>query len=283
MTPATATKAPPRRPPPRNGGNGGTSHAPTGPVLFAEIKQQQSHRIVLYGPGGIGKTTLAATAPGPVAFFDLDDSLAILKPSLGELDIRRVNCSPTFDGIRGALAGDGWDDINTIVIDSATRAEEIVAEWMMANIKTDKGLYAQRMEDYSYGRGYRHLYDTFLLLVTALDTHVRAGRNVILIAHEAVEKHPNPQGEDWLRSEPRLQNTPKSSVRARMRDWTDHLLFLGYDVAVAKGKGQGSGTRTIYPTELPHCMAKSRKLADPLELVLYDTTLWTQLFGKEDN
>ena len=34
---------------------------------------------------------------------------------------------------------------------------------------------------------------------------------------------------------------------------------LVYDVNVAKdGKGQGSGTRTVYTNELPHCMAKSR-------------------------
>lgn len=36
-------------------------------VQFGNIATGAGHRIVLYGPGGIGKTTLASTLPGPVA------------------------------------------------------------------------------------------------------------------------------------------------------------------------------------------------------------------------
>ena len=69
----------------------------------------------------------------------------------------------------------------------------------------------------------------------------------------------------------------KAAIRLRVREWADHVLFLGYDVDVRDGKGTGSGTRTIYPCELPHCMAKSRTIADPLPLTKFDTSLWTQL------
>ena len=70
------------------------------------------------------------------------------------------------------------------------------------------------------------------------------------------------------------------SIRLRVREWADHVLFVGYDVAVKDGKGSGSGTRTVYPNELPHCMAKSRTLSQPLPLAKFDLTLWNTLFGE---
>ena len=81
-----------------------------GPVRFGKVRPNAGHRIVLYGPGGIGKTTLAATAPEPVGFIDLDDSLPILLPSLGKLDVRRVAGIAGWQDIRDALALRGVED-----------------------------------------------------------------------------------------------------------------------------------------------------------------------------
>jgi len=278
--------APPARPnhngtpPPRGSG----APAPETRVAFGTIASQTGHRIVLYGPGGIGKTTLAATAPGPVAFFDLDDSLPRLRAAFAEhdaqLDIRPVDGASAWAGIREALHASGWDGIKTIVIDSATRAEELAVAHTLATVPHEKKeIVIRRLEDYGFGKGYQHVYDTFLTLLGDLDQHTRAGRHVILICHDCTNTVPNPHGEDWLRYEPRLQapTSGKASIRLRVREWADHVLFLGYDIDVRDGKGTGSGTRTIYPSELPHCMAKSRTMADPLPLAKFDPALWTHL------
>jgi len=87
-----------------------TRKPPTRRVLFGDIPPQ-GHRIGIYGPGGIGKSSLAATAPGPVAFFDLDDSLPVLQESLEGCDIRRANGVRSWEDLRVALHGEGWDDI----------------------------------------------------------------------------------------------------------------------------------------------------------------------------
>ena len=232
-------------------------------MVFGTIHGNAGHRAVVYGPGGIGKTTLTAQAPGPVAYVDLDDSLPRLRSALGDSlgNLRPVAGIETWNDLRGALQADGWDGIATIAIDSLTKAEELAVAHTLANVPHEKGHRVQRLEDYGYGKGYQHVFDTFLPLLADLDRHCRAGRHVVLICHDCTSTVPNPAGEDWLRYEPRLQspNSGKASIRLRVREWADHVLFLGYDVDVSEdGKGRGIGTRTLYPAELPHCMAKSR-------------------------
>jgi len=68
--------------------------------------EPQGHRVGLFGPGGIAKTTLAATAPEAVAFIDLDDSLPIPRPSLGEPAVRRVTAGLLVAFFRASLQND---------------------------------------------------------------------------------------------------------------------------------------------------------------------------------
>lgn len=253
-------------------------------VLFAGIDERSTgHRVLLYGPGGIGKTTLAVHAPGPVAVLDLDDSLPRLRGQLGPAAaaVRTVPDIATWMDLRDALQSDGWEAVRTIVIDTATRAEELCAAHVLATIPHEKGHRVQRLEDYGYGKGTGHLFETYLPLLGVLDRHCRAGRHVILVAHDCTTSVPNPAGEDWIRYEPRLQSpaSGKASIRLRTREWADHVLFMGYDVNVKDGKGQGAGTRTLYPAELPHCMAKSRTCQTPIPVAGDPADLWKTLFN----
>ena len=273
------TPSPRRSPAFLPGGPGG------GKVLLGAIGQPAGQRIVLYGTGGAGKTTLTCQAPAPLAFFDLDDSLAILRPTLPpdvQRKLSRVDCRPAWGDIRQMLHLGGWDSIRTIVIDSVTRAEELAIEHTLATVPKSNGQKARNVEDYDYGKGYVHVYDTFLTLLGDLDQHARAGRNIVLICHECAANVPNPRGEDWLRYEPRLQNpaSGKASIRLRVKEWADHVFFIGYDVDVQKGVGASRGGRTLYPVEQPFCMAKSRTLGRELELQKFDSTLWNTLFGE---
>jgi hypothetical protein len=240
-------------------------------VCFGTIPTNTGHRVAIYGPGGIGKTTIVAQAPGPVAFIDLDESLPRLRANLEAVNTLKNICPvsgiSSWQELRFMLQADGWDGIKSIAIDTATRAEELCLKHMLETVVNEKGSRVSSIEGYGYGKGYQHLFDTFLPLLGDLDAHTRAGRHVFLILHEITATVPNPEGEDWLRYEPRLQGQPKNSIRHRVREWADHLLFLGYDVDVGKdGVGRGSGTRTIYATERPHCMAKSRTSANVFPL-----------------
>ena len=237
-------------------------------------------KVCLYGTGGIGKTELAANLAQlgkRVVFFDLEQGSAAL-------DVHRVDGIDTFDDLRDALHSDALcSQFDAIVIDSITKAEELANTWTLANVKTEKGDTVTRLEHYGWGKGYVHLYETFLLLLGDLDAQVRRGRDVILIAHECVAKAPNPAGEDWQRYEPRLQNTDKGNIRAKVKEWSDHLLYVGYDVAVSDGgKGKGAGTRTIFPVEMPTHWAKSRTLSQQLVYIKGSAELWSRLIERKD-
>ncbi len=253
----------------------------TSVVTFGQVPKVAGHRVVLYGPGGIGKTTLALLAEGKSAIVDADESLSVLRTGLEELGIALPGVVPAHDwkSLRASLQSSGWDGINNIILDTATKIEEWCMTYTLETVKGEKGVKVYKLEDYGYGKGYQHLFETFLPLLSDLDRHVRAGRNVFLLAHECVSKVPNPSGEDWSRYEPRLQSpsSGKASVRLRIKEWSDHTLFYGYDVAVGEnGKAKGSGTRSLYTAELPFCMAKSRTTSEKFDIEK-GTTPWPSI------
>ena len=82
---------------------------PTAPtrnrVAFSKPQSAAGHRVVLYGPGGIGKTTLASHCPGPVVVFDLDESLARLKLDNNPLVVEAWRGLATYGRAQRAYVG----------------------------------------------------------------------------------------------------------------------------------------------------------------------------------
>lgn len=255
-------------------------------VSFGSVKATAGHKVAIYAPGGWGKTRLAVHAPGPVAVIDLDDSLPILWPqfkALGITDnIKPVDGIATWNDLIATMNASGWDGIKTVVIDTLTKAEELCTAEVIRSVPHEKGGKVERIEDYGFGKGFSHIYDMFMPLLSSIERHCREGRNVVMICHECSATFPNPMGQDYLRYEPRLQspNSGKASIRLRVREFVDHLLFGAYDIATDKdGKGIGSGSRTIYPKEMPYCMAKSRTMSEPMSYDDNAAEIWNTILG----
>lgn len=243
------------------------------PKTFA-VKQwddsTQGEKFLFYGPSGIGKTSLAAMAPNPI-FIGIDDGgRKIRNPKTGE-PLQYVEGVESFQDIRDALGQDAlFAPGTTIVLDTITYGERLAEAHCLLTIKTEKGQTAENMEDYGWGKGYRHLTDTMRLLMTDLDHQVRRGVNVVLLGQQGQATVANLAGTDYLEDGPKLWTDKKGiGPRGDYCEWCDHVIRVGHpDVTVVKANAQatkgkavgGSSERVLYTAKEIHYVAKSRPL-----------------------
>lgn len=245
------------------------------PTKFTRSKGicRKAHKIVIYGVGGIGKTELASRAPNPL-FIDLEGG------SL-DMDVQRQDGIQSWADLREFLAVGDFTGIDTLIIDSGTKAEELCVEYVIATVPHEKqGVPIKRLTDYGYSKGTEHVYTEYVKLLGDLERHWRDGRNVVIICHETVAKVPNPTGEDFTRYQPRLQAVANGNIAAKVKEWADHVFFISYDATVQKKKASGHGSRTIYCTETPSRVAKVRGLNDtPIVYNKGDRAIWDLIEG----
>lgn len=277
-----STKPPPSKPP----GSKPPSNKPTLPPKLAKPPTAAAHtpktfsvkpwtdanegeKIILYGNSGMGKTTLASMSPNPI-FIGVDDGgRKIHNPKTGE----PVNAIPgveTFRDMRDAInQADLFPEGSTLVIDTITKTEVLGEHYTFETVKVDGGKTASGIEDYGFGKGYRFLTETMRLLLTDLDSLVRRGVNVILLAQQGQATVANLEGTDYLEDGPKLYNSKNGTgVRSEFCEWADHVLRIGHsDINVVKantkatkGKVTGTTQRAIFTAKELHFAAKSRPI-----------------------
>lgn len=273
MTQRPAPPPPPPLPPQRKS-PAATIPTSIGLSLSSEL-QTVPDRILIYGTGGVGKTTLAAFLPAPV-FFDLDGETRKLKVTH---DL--VSDWQTLRGKLAAFTASPPQGVRTIVIDNISKAEEMAKEYVIATRKTEKGKSVDSIEGFGWGKGWQFVHDEFNGLLADLDRINAKGFIVCLTAHVISTVVPNPSGEDFLRWEPLIYAGDKKgrgSIRDRLKNWADQVIFVSYDVFVEDGKGQGGNTRTIYTAEAPTHIAKSRTKPLSISYDLNDpSAVWREL------
>lgn len=226
-------------------------------------KVQKAKKVVLYGPEGIGKSSLAAQFPNPV-FIDTEGSTT-------ELDVRRFPKPTSWEMInqqaRHAIQ-QGPSRIGTLVIDTIDWAE------MQCNESVSSSHNKKGIEDFGYGKGYIFAAEEFGRFLNLLQDVVDSGIHVVLTAHAQIIKFEQPDEMGaYDRYQLKLGQKTGSRTAALVKEWADIVLFLNYktfsvatDDKGKKHKAQG-GTRTMYTTHHPAWDAKNRQgLPDELPL-----------------
>lgn len=244
-----------------------TNGPPAQPVkVFKKGKADsgQGTKLIIFGESGIGKSSLAVLAPKPI-FIPLDDGSTNLRDPFTHEKVDQVQDCFTFADTRGALQQYSlYDDNESIVIDTATKLQDLSHPYMFATIPHEKGHTVTSIEGYGFGKGYRHLYDTMKLILMDADELVRRGKNVIFIAQCIARSVPNAAGEDYLCNCPRLYPGSKNlpSLEALYCEWADHVLFVDHaNTEVLDKKISGDTMRAVFTQSQLHFRAKTRPLA----------------------
>lgn len=223
-------------------------------ITLASLRQREKPKppiIVLYGPGGVGKTTMAAGAPGAV--------LMAVEDGIGRLDIPHWPIASYGDAMAGiaALYSDEHD-LKTLVIDSIDWLEPMI--W--AEACRQEGWAS--IEQPGYGKGYvkaAEVWRSFIDGIRALRDE--RGMTIVLIAHQAIKRFEDPTSDPYDRYVLKLHD----KASALIVEAADIVGFLSYRVSIKTvdtgfnqkaTRGVGGGLRVLYLEERPGFIAKSR-------------------------
>lgn len=236
------------------------------PFAITRGVTRKAFKIGIYGPEGIGKSSLASLCPDAV-FADIENGMDYI-------DCAKVGGVSDWDTLRKFIQSVGTGIYG---IDSITRAEDWAAKFVIDNKKSNEGMKAtDSLEDFKYKAGLQFVCDEFRKLLSDIDAAKNRGASFIMIAHARINRFKNPDGSDYVRFEPRLIDDPKASNMLQWVQFLDHLAFVNLDVNVAKGgKATGSGSRTIYLDTAPNRLSKARGIPnDPIPFDIGDGKLW---------
>ena len=216
---------------------------------------QKPQRVLIYGPEGVGKTTLAAQFPSPL-FIDTEGG------SFGS-EVRRL---PRPDSWQMLLDEVAWvrdfpaECGGTLVVDTLDWAEKLC----VAKVCDENDW--KSIESPGYGRGYTYVKEEFGRLLNLLSEVVERGLNVCVTAHAVITKfeQPNALGA-YDRWGLKLIDGKKASVSAMVKEWADAVLFANFKTILIaddkndkKVRATGGKNRVLYCTHDASWDAKNR-------------------------
>lgn len=207
-------------------------------------------KVMIYGPPGVGKSSFSANAPAPI-FLPTEDGT-------NNLDVARFPRPETWGDVLAALEelSSADHEYQTLVIDTLDGMEAIVfgevcARWKADSIEQVGG---------GYGKGYTAAIDEWRRLLGCIERlrQRKPQMGVILAAHSVIKKFQNPEGDDYDRYIPKM-NEKATGV---LNEWCDVVLFANYETLTyekgGKAKGIDNAKRCVYTERRAAYDAKNR-------------------------
>jgi hypothetical protein len=217
------------------------------------VRADKPPRTVIYGPEGMGKTSLAAEFPNPV-FLQTEEG------ETGKLELQSFGLLTSFDAVMEAIGALYSDEhgFQTVNLDTTTSMEKLV--WAEA---CRRHKWAS-IESPGYGKGYKEADYIWQELLDGLAALRRdRGMAINFLAHATVDRFDDPTTSSYSRYQVDLHDRAMAMIN---RD-VDNILLLKQDVTLQKddqgfGKerkvGQSGSARWIYTEGRPGFQAKNR-------------------------
>ena len=218
--------------------------------------QARAIRTVIYGPEGIGKSTLASQFPD-VVFVDFEHGT-------DSMDVARFDTPESFDGVLTLLSSIAQEDVcKTVVLDTADKLEQLISR----HVCFKYGIGS--IEDAGFGKGYTYLAEEWIELMKVCDKVIDSGKNIVFVAHAQMRKFEQP---DEMGAYDRWELKLSKKTSPLLKEWSDMLLFCSYKTNVVtdektKSKKAIGGKRIMYATHNPCWDAKNRfGFADSMDM-----------------
>ena len=225
-------------------------------IAITKGKIKCAKKVVIYGPEGIGKSTLASRFPDPV-FIDTEGST-------NAMDISRLPKPTSWTMLLEEVdyVRQNPDVCRTLVIDTTDWAEQMCIQSICDKHQKDG------IESFGYGTGYVYVREEFGRFLNKLSEVVEKGINVVLTAHAQMRKFEQPDEMGaYDRWELKLGKKTGSQTSPLVKEWCDMLLFCNYKTTVVNVDGQGArkgknkvqgGKRVMYTSHHSCWDAKNR-------------------------
>ncbi len=246
--------------------------------------ENEGQKTMLFGAFDIGKTSLAALLDNPV-FIGADDGGRLIKNPHTGADLMRVPEVVDFQDVRDVLQSNTLDGYSNIVIDTITEIQRWAIEYVLQTMpKITKGssTYMKKLTDYGYREGWEHWLRAIELLLNDCDRHIRAGRNIVLIAQRTGTKIDNQGGDDYRATTPALHHDNQTSILNYVCEWCDHIFLLDQtNLMVEDGKVRSNLDRAVFIHTDASKFTKSRTIGAEWTSVEFkdktDDSIWRLL------
>ena len=182
-------------------------------------------RILIYGEPGVGKSSLAASAPNAV-FLQVEDGTP------GDLELLSFGKIDTFKDFMSCLQAlyEEPHDHKTLVVDSVSELQRLIfAETCERG--DEKGNKKNNIEDFGYGKGYVYAQRVMHEIIEGLNLlRSEIGMTIVLIAHSKIERFDDPESSSYDRYEIDLHAKLVTALEREM----DDILLVKRNVTVKK-------------------------------------------------
>lgn len=186
---------------------------------------QEPPAMIIYGPDGIGKTSLVSHFPKPIGMFT--------EKGWGRLSVARFpQLATCFDDLVrgiGALVRDPRGH-ETFFLDTADWAEQFI--WAEVCARNGR----PSIESFDFGKGYVLADEVWAELLSGLDALRERGVMTVLLAHAEVTRYTDPNSDPYDRFDLKLHKR----ARAKLREWADVVGFC-YEKTFVKTLESGTG------------------------------------------